>query len=136
MAAQSYREWLRGELTLGRLIRLAVVTAEFALLIAAIRILNIESESFERVLTMALGGFLVNHFLPAAWRVTFFAILSVASVYLVFGFGDGTWLLGLGLVLIGLCHVPAPFWVRVVLLLATAGGLAAATCGSRSSTAS
>jgi len=126
MAAPSYRAWLRGELTLGRVTQLAVVTVEFGLLVAAIRILNIESESFERVLTMALGGFLVNHFLPAAWRITFFAALSVASVYLVFGVGDGTWLLGLGLVLIGLCHVPASFWIRVAFLLVVACGLAAA----------
>ena len=125
-AAQTYREWLRRELSLGRLTQLTVVTMEFALLVAAIRILNIESESFERVLTLALGGFLVNHYLPAPWRVTFFAALSVASVYLVFGVGDATWLLGLGLLLIGLCHVPAPFWMRAVLMLATAGGLAAA----------
>ena len=125
-AAQTYREWLRRELSLGRLTQLTVVTMEFALLVAAIRILNIESESFERVLTLALGGFLVNHYLPAPWRVTFFAALSVASVYLVFGVGDATWLLGLGLLLIGLCHLPAPFWMRAALMLATAGGLAAA----------
>lgn len=126
MAARNYREWLRGELSLGRLTRLAVVTVEFAFVVAAIRILNIESESFEQVLTLALGGFLVNHYLPASWRITFFAALSVASVYLVFGVGDGTWLLGLGLVLIGVCHVPGPFWMRAALVLVMAGGLAAA----------
>ena len=123
---QSYREQLRSELESGRLLRLCVIAAEFALIVAAIRLLNIETSSFELVVTMALGGFLVHHFLPASWRQTFFAMLSVASVLVVFGWGYGAWMLGMGGLLIALCHLPVAWGLRVALVLLVAAAMAAA----------
>jgi hypothetical protein len=67
----------------------------------------------------------VHHFLPAAWRQDFFAALSVASVPMVFGWHDGTWLLAAGGLLIALCHLPVPMRWRIVLLLLAGGTLAA-----------
>jgi hypothetical protein len=122
---QTYVDQLRAELKLGRLLRLGVITAEFALIVVAIRLLNIETQAFEQVATLALGGFLVHHFLPAAWRQTFFAALSVASVLMVFGWRAGAWLLGMGGVLIALCHVPVPLRARIALVLLAAGVMVA-----------
>jgi hypothetical protein len=119
-----YRRQLAVELEPARLLRFVVIFLEFALVVAAIRLLNIESNSFESVLTLALGGFVVNHFLPAQWRHTFFAGLSLASVLLVFGVLQGAWLLILGVVLIALCHLPVPFRVRIVLVLLAATAMA------------
>ena len=124
--SQTYVEQLRGDLAYARLLRLAVIAAQFALIVAAIRLSNIESEAVELVLTLALGGFLVHHFLPAGWRQSFFAALSVASVPLIFGWEQGIWLLGLGGLLIALCHLPAALWVRVALVLAMGAAMAAA----------
>jgi hypothetical protein len=123
---QSYVEQLRADLGYGRLFRLGLIVAQFALIVAAIRLSNIETDAFELVLTLALGGFLVHHFLPAAWRLGFFAALSVASVPLIFGWEQGVWLLGLGCLLIGLCHLPVALWVRVALVLLAGGAMAAA----------
>ena len=123
---RSYFDQLRTDLEFGRLLRLGVITVQFALVVAAIRLLNVESNAFELVVTVALGGFLVHHFLPAAWRQTFFAALSVASVLMVFGWEDGAWLLGMGGLLIALCHLPVALWVRVALVLSLAGAMAAA----------
>ena len=123
---RSYMDQLRADLRFGRLLRLGVIAAEFALIVAAIRLLNIESNAFELILTLALGGFLVHHFLPAAWRQTFFAALSVAGVLMVFGWGDGAWLLGMGGLLIALCHLPLSLRMRIALVLLVAGAMAAA----------
>ena len=122
---QSYADQLRADLQWGRMLRLGMVGVEFALIVAAIRFLNIESQAFEDVITLALAGFFVHHFLPAAWRQTFFAALSVTSVLMVFGWREGAWLLGAGGLLIVLCHLPIKIWVRIVLVLLTGGLLAA-----------
>lgn len=124
-APQSYLEQLRHELQPGRVLRLGVITIQFALVVAAIRLLNIETKAFELVLTLALGGFLVHHFLPAAWRQGFFAALSVASVPMIFGWHDGAWILGAGGLLIALCHLPVPMRWRIALLVVVGGILAA-----------
>ena len=120
----AYVGQLRGELGGGRLVRLGVIAGEFALLVAAVRLLNIETRSFELVLTLALIGFPVHHLLPAAWRQGFFAALSVASVLVVFGWQQGGWLLAMGCLLIGLCHLPVAFWARVgIIVLVVVAGL-------------
>ena len=101
------------ELTLSRLLCFGRITVEFALIIGAFCLSNIESDSFELVVTLALAGFVIHHFLPVSLRQTFFGMLSCASVLLVFGGVQGAWLLGSGRVLIALCHLPVAFWVRV-----------------------
>lgn len=121
----TYGDQLRADLTFDRLLRLSVITAEFALVIVAFRLTNIETPTFELIATVALGGFLFHHFLPAVWRQSFFAALSVASVPLVLGWEQGAWLLGLGCLLIATCHLPMAGWVRIGLVLLGAMAMAA-----------
>ncbi|MXQ13579.1 SGNH/GDSL hydrolase family protein [Microvirga makkahensis] len=125
-AFEAYWEQVRQDLTFRRLLRLGVIVVELALVAVAVRLLNVESPAFEAVLTLALGGFLIHHFLPASYRIFFFAALSVATVPLVFGWQAGTWLLAFGGMLIALCHVPVAFHVRIVLIAALALALALA----------
>jgi hypothetical protein len=115
---QTYIGQLRQDLRLDRFLGLGVIAVELVLVVAAIKLFNVESEAFESVMTLALGGFLIHHFLPAAWRINFFAALSVASVPLVFGWEAGMWLLSLGGLLIALCHLPVAFWKRIALIAA------------------
>ncbi len=122
----AYWEQVRSDLTVSRLLRLGIIVFELALVAVAVRLLNIESPAFESVLTLALAGFLVHHFLPASWRIAFFAALSMATVPLVFGWQAGMWLLALGGLLIALCHIPVAFHVRVALIVALALALALA----------
>jgi D-alanyl-lipoteichoic acid acyltransferase DltB (MBOAT superfamily) len=124
--AVGYRAQLRRDLELGRLLRLAVIVVELALVAVAIRLANIETRAFESVLMLALGGFLVHHFLPAAWRINFFAALSIASAPLVFGWEAGMWLLAAGGLLIAICHLPVAFWIRIALMAAVGLALALA----------
>jgi hypothetical protein len=109
----------------GRLLRLGVITLEFALIVFAIQLVNIESEAFELIATVALGAFLVHHFLPSYLRQSCFAFLSIASVFLVFGWHHGAWLVAIGGLLIALCHLPAALWLRIALIVLVGGILAA-----------
>ena len=75
------------------LAKTGVVAGELALLVLLIWRYSIESEAFLQLAMLALGGFVVHASLPRAWRMPFFAGLSVASVFLVFGWVSGAWLL-------------------------------------------
>ncbi|MBX3703146.1 MAG: hypothetical protein KF822_05180 [Steroidobacteraceae bacterium] len=91
---------------------------------------GIEGPAFLRLFMLAAAGFAVSMFLRAAWRLPFFALLSLAAVFLVFSPADGAWLIACGVVLIGTCHLPLPLWARVALLLAIGGLLAASRAGA------
>ena len=94
------------------------------------RLLMIEGPTFaSRLVPLALGGSVVNHLLPRAYRLSFFGLLSLAAIGLLFGFTDGAWILGAGLTLIVLCHLPVAFGVRVALLLGTGTLLAVQRAG-------
>lgn len=105
------------------LAKTAVVAGELALLVLVIWRYSIESEAFLQLSMLALGGFVVHASLPRAWRMPFFALLSVASVFLVFGVVSGLWLLTLGFGLIALSHLPIPWTGRIALIVAAAGVL-------------
>ncbi|MCI0621684.1 MAG: SGNH/GDSL hydrolase family protein [Acidobacteria bacterium] len=105
--------------------RLALVVAQLALLVFIMRQFQIESSAFLRVVLLAFGGFVVHSFLPFRYRLPFFLGLSLGAIWIVFGTANGIWLVGIGLALIGLCHLPVPFSIRVLLLLSV--GLLLAT---------
>lgn len=101
----------------GDLLRFGAVLLEFALIVGALKALNLETPALETVAVLALGGFVVHHALPRAWKLPFFALLSVASVALVLGGGAGTSLVAAGLLLIGACHLPVRWGARIAVLL-------------------
>src|SRR5262249_31095733 len=71
---------------------------------------------------LAFAGFVVHAWLPLRWRMPCFALLSLSAIGLVLGPQEGAWLVGVGLLLIGVCHLPVSFGSRVTLLL-TPGAL-------------
>jgi alginate O-acetyltransferase complex protein AlgI len=93
------------------------VLAQLGLLMLVLRQFQIESGAFLRLATLAFGGFVVHALLPLRYRLHFFLFLSLAGIVLVLGFGNGAWLVALGLVLIGICHLPIAFSLRVAILL-------------------
>jgi D-alanyl-lipoteichoic acid acyltransferase DltB (MBOAT superfamily) len=74
---------------------------------------------------LIFGGFVIHAWLPKPWRMPFFLGLSLAGFLLVFGAALGGALVGIGLVLIGICHLPAPWWLRITLLLGAGAALTA-----------
>jgi len=94
------------------------VVVQLGLLALVLRQFQVESSAFLRIALLAFAGFTVHHFLPLSYRLPFFVLLSLAGVAMVFGMESGVWLIALGLALIGICHLPVSFRIRIALLLA------------------
>jgi hypothetical protein len=112
-----------------------IVALQFALIALLVTRFNLESAMFQDVVRIALAGFVIHHFLPSAWRLRFFLLLSVVAILHVLGMDQRQWHLGLalsrgvplfaiGLALIAICHLPVRVGVRIALLVG-AGGLLA-----------
>ena len=97
---------------------------QLALLALIIRQFSLENAAFFRVTLLAFSGFVIHALLPLRYRMTFFVMLSIGAVWTVFGLRSGMTLIGLGLALIGICHLPFRIRTRV-LLLCGAGALLA-----------
>jgi D-alanyl-lipoteichoic acid acyltransferase DltB (MBOAT superfamily) len=106
-----------------------VIAAFVALLVAALISFNLESRAFARLIgALTLCGFIINHHLPMVARRAFFASLSLVAIACIFG--PASWpaavaIVAIGLVLIGVCHLPAPMWARLGLIALITAGLAA-----------
>ena len=104
--------------------KLLFLTAEFGVLVLLVRLFEIENAAFyDTVVLLAFGGFLVNHFMPKAYRMSFFLALSVLGFASVLGIVNAAWLIAIGLVLIGITRLRISFRLRVVLLLVAVAGL-------------
>src|SRR5438477_1790586 len=124
-----------------------VVVAQFGLVILLVQYWQLESQLLTRLLWLAFGGFIIHHVLPMRYRLWFFAMLSLLAVITSVGhFGPnlgvawltgkirtidflyhllpGSTLIGIGLGLIGLCHLPIRFAARVGLVAVAGAGLA------------
>jgi hypothetical protein len=111
------------------LLRFAAVAAQVVLIALLFKAVRLESAGFRQVVMIAAVAFPINHLLPIRFRLPFFVTLSCSTTLYILGapggqWMTGVWLLGLGLLLIGACHVPAPMGVRVGLVAALAGLLA------------
>ncbi len=91
-----------------------VVLAQLGLFTLVLRQFQIESGAFLRLALLAFAGFAVHAWLPLRYRLPFFLALSLAGIVLVLGVANGAWLVGIGLVLIGICHLPFAFAVRAL----------------------
>jgi D-alanyl-lipoteichoic acid acyltransferase DltB (MBOAT superfamily) len=107
------------------IIALIVVLAQLALLTLVLRQFQIESTAFLELWLLAISGFVVHALLPLRHRLLFFIGLSLAGIALVLGPVNGAMLVAIGLVLIGICHLPFAFATRVAILIAVACILAA-----------
>lgn len=117
---------------------LAAVFVQVVLVALVMRGAGLDPLALRRVVYLAAGGFLVNHFLPLRLRLPFFALLSLAGMVLVLGgtidartpdlarglMRTGT-LIGVGGLLIAVCHLSIGFWQRAGLLLLLGGIMAA-----------
>lgn len=110
-----------GKITLAQFL---LVASQLLLLLLVVRQFAIENKAFLRLLLLASGGFVVHAFLPFRYRLPFFVALSLAGIGAVLGPEAGTWLVGIGLLLIGACHLPISMPARVALLLTLGAGLA------------
>ncbi|WP_157979448.1 hypothetical protein [Rhodoferax ferrireducens] len=101
--------------------RLLWLCLQLGLVLLVIYQFQLESRTFFNVMALGFAGFVVHALLPLPHRLPFFAGLSLAAIVLAFGPLDGGWLILLGLVLIGICHLPWRLSLRIGLLALTAG---------------
>ena len=111
-------------------VRFISLTAQLGLVMLALWRFRIEDDyGFIRLLPLIFGGFIVHSLLPMRYRRAFFLTLSIAAIGVVLPFPQSLVLVGLGLGLIGLCHLPVAFSIRVGLILMVVMGLATLRTG-------
>ncbi|MFK7847940.1 MAG: hypothetical protein AB8G77_21820 [Rhodothermales bacterium] len=102
------------------------VTLQLGLLILILEHFSIEERSgLLNITKLVFFGFIVHAWLPMPWRMPFFFGLTVAAMVLVLGAINAAWLVGISLVMIGLCHLPIPRLARGVLVAIAGAGLMA-----------
>src|SRR5262245_6319702 len=98
---------------------------QLGLIALVVRLFRLENPLFyERIMPLVVAGFLVHYLLPPRYRLPFFVALSLFGFHLGLGLVHTLWLVGLGLALISLCHLPLPFALRVALVAACGAALA------------
>jgi hypothetical protein len=78
-----------------------------------------ERNHFFPVLCLAAAGYVVHAWLSPRLRAPFFGLLSLGCILFVLGWPDGFLVIGIGGTLIGACHLPLPFAVRVGIVALT-----------------
>ena len=94
-----------------------VILLQLGLLTLLLRQFQIESAAFLRLALLAFGGFAIHALLPMRYRLPFFLGLSLVGIVLVLDVANGLSIIAIGLVLIGICHLPVSFRLRGVLLV-------------------
>ncbi len=119
LANRSLGQWLRAiAIDRTHIFQFAGIVIQLGLLVLVLNLFKLENQAFYHNLSLlTFYGFILHFLLPRRQRLLFFLLLSVAAVLGLFGLG-GVWLLGLGIGIIGLCHIPVPFTYRVILVLA------------------
>ncbi|MFK7845789.1 MAG: hypothetical protein AB8G77_10835, partial [Rhodothermales bacterium] len=111
-----------GDISLGDYFLMAL---QLGLFYVVVNLFSIEEAfGFSSITPIIVGGFLIHAVLPLRFRMPFFLILSLAAIFSVLGPMGAAIVIGVGLVMIGVCHIPVALWMRVVLLLGIVGVLA------------
>jgi hypothetical protein len=97
-----------------------IIAVQLGLLVLVVRQFHLENQAlYENLMLLTFYGFLVHYFLPSSYRLPFFLLLSLAAIVGILGFVNGVWLVGIGLVLIAICHLPVSYAVRLAILIVT-----------------
>ncbi|MBI2421401.1 MAG: hypothetical protein HYV27_01135 [Candidatus Hydrogenedentes bacterium] len=97
-------------------LQLGAVIVQVILITLVFHAVRLESQAFRQVLLIAAAAFPVHHLLPLRFRLPFFVLLSLGTIITIIGAASAAWLIGIGMVFIGLCHVPASMNVRLGLV--------------------
>lgn len=113
---RNIRSWLSRERT--RILQFFSLVVQLGLLVLVVGQLNLENQAvYRNLMLLTFYGFVIHYFLPQRFRLAFFLLLSLAAISGILGFVNGFWLIGIGLLLIGICHLPLPYTARLLLLL-------------------
>jgi len=114
------------ELLTPKIGRFLTTAFQLGLLTLAIRLFGIEkSFGFVEIAPVIFFGFCVHAWLGPALRLPFFLALSLCAIFVVLGLSAGAILILIALGLVTICHLPIPYSVRLILVFAAVGVLAA-----------
>jgi hypothetical protein len=103
---------------------------QLALLVFVVQLFQLENQAFYHdLMLLTFYGFLIHYFLPSNYRLPFFLLLSMAAIAGILGFVNSLWLIGIGIGLIGICHLPISYFARVAILLVAGAALVALRAG-------
>ena len=102
-----------------------LVLFQLGVVFLLLRQFQIESAAFLRLALLAFGGFAIHALLPLRHRLPFFLLLSFIGMATTLGIANGASLITIGLILIGICHLPVSFRLRGILILAVVAILVA-----------
>lgn len=106
------------QLSLENIREFLAIAVQLGLLVLVIRQFQLISLPFYHYVTLlTFFGFVIHYFLPTNLRIPFYLFLSLVGIATIFGFQNGAWMVGIGLVLIGICHIRISFYIRVLILL-------------------
>lgn len=108
------------------LLAILSIAAQLALGVVVVREFQLESRTFYDLMMLLAGGFVVHALLPLRARQPFFVALSAAALAIAVGVVPAVTLAAVGLVILGVVHLPLSYRVRIALLLVI--GLALALC--------
>ena len=108
---------------------LVPIVIQLALAALVIKQFQLESRTFYNVFLLAAVAFPIHALLPLKYRMAFFTAVSFAGIGMVFGLRDGAMLVAAGLLLIGACHLPVSFAIRIAVVLALGVVLALSRAG-------
>src|SRR5438309_6540186 len=123
------------------------VVAQFGLIVMVVNYWQLDSRPLARLMALAFAGFVIHHLLPVRCSLPFFYMLSLLAVISSLGhlgpnvgrawltgklttagflyhLIPGLTLVGIGLGLIGICHLPIRFAARVGLVAVAGAALA------------
>lgn len=103
--------------------RLLIIAVQLGLLVLVFRSFQLENEVFQHsILTLTLSAFIIHEILAPPYRLPFFLCISLLAILGVLGIGGG-WVIGIGVALIGIAHLPLSIILRAGLLLVVGVGL-------------
>jgi hypothetical protein len=106
------------------------ITVQLGLLVLATQLFHLENQAFYHdIMLVTFFGFAVHYFLPPQYRLPFFLLLSLAAIAGILGLVNSIWLIGIGLGLIGICHLPIAYSGRVVIIIIVGAALIALRAG-------
>ncbi|PQO45899.1 hypothetical protein [Blastopirellula marina] len=102
-----------------------LVLFQLLLLILVVREFEIEkSRRLAELMSIVACGLIPYMLLPLRLRLPWFLLLSAIVCAAVAGWANTLWIWGIGAALIGICHLPLPYWLRGALLVGSGVGLA------------
>ena len=112
-------EWLSlSALQQSQIAKFASLTAQLGLLVLVVRQFHLENQAFySNIFLLTFYSFIIHYILPARYKLAFFVLVSLAALAGILGCANAAGLIAIGLLLVGICHLPLKYSLRVVLLL-------------------